>query len=128
MEAAQYDILPKRKGKTDGSFKNLSKINFFTNYYEIQINTKKSQLYQYSFSLPENIPADSGVYSKCIRNNKDILKQKIGIIAHSGQILWGTRELKIPITLECQYSEQNKAEAIIKLTKQLDIRDLDNNE
>lgn len=78
--------------------------------------------------MPENIPADSGVYNRSIRSSKAILKEKIGYIAHSGQILWGALELRIPITLECQYSEENKAEAIIKLTKQLDIGDLDNNE
>lgn len=49
-------------------------------------------------------------------------------MAHSGQILWGSLELKIPTTLECQYSEENKAEAIVKLTKQLELMDLNSNE
>lgn len=46
-------ILPKRNGQTDGSFKNLSPIQFFTNYYDINLDIKKSKLHQYSFSLPE---------------------------------------------------------------------------
>lgn len=50
---ANYDILPKRNGKSDGSFKNMNSIKFFTNYFEIALNVKKSKIYQYSFSLPE---------------------------------------------------------------------------
>lgn len=123
-----YEILPKRNGKSDNSFKNMGTTKFFTNYFDIGINVKKSRIFQYSFSLPENIPADSEVYGKCIRSNKKILKDKIGYIAYSGQTLWGTVELKIPTTLECQYSDDNKAEALVKLTKQLDIMDLNNNE
>lgn len=54
-----YKILPKRNGKSDGSFKRMRPINFYTNFYTIDIDTRKSTIYQYSFSLPEDIPHDS---------------------------------------------------------------------
>jgi hypothetical protein len=56
---ADYAILPKRNGKTDNSFKNIPKIKFHTNYYDILIEGKKSVIYQYSFELPQDIPYDS---------------------------------------------------------------------
>ena len=32
---ADYQILPKRNGRSDGSYKNLAKCKFFTNYFVI---------------------------------------------------------------------------------------------
>lgn len=87
---ADYQLMPKRNGKSDGSFKKLNSIKFFTNYYEIALASDKSKIYQYSFALPEEIPQDSALYRKAIPSIKLILKQKIGYIAHSGQIIWGT--------------------------------------
>lgn len=50
---ADYQLMPKRNGKSDGSFKKLNSIKFFTNYYEIALASDKSKIYQYSFALPE---------------------------------------------------------------------------
>lgn len=49
---ADYRIMPKRNGKSDDSFKKLNPIKFFTNYYDIAFDNKKSVVYQYSFALP----------------------------------------------------------------------------
>jgi len=49
---ADYRIMPKRNGKSDDSFKKLPLIKFFTNYYDIAFDNKKSVVYQYSFALP----------------------------------------------------------------------------
>lgn len=95
---ADYQLMPKRNGKSDGSFKKLNAIKFFTNYYDIGLSDK-SKLYQYSFALPEDIPQDSALYRRAIPSIKGILKEKIGYIAHSGQILWGSLHLKVPTTL-----------------------------
>ena len=68
-------LLPKRNGKTDGSFRrNLQPISFFTNYYGIECDPKKTAIYQYSFSLPEEIPQDSSVYPRAIASIKKTLR------------------------------------------------------
>ena len=87
---AEYQLLPKRNGKTDGSFKKLTPIKFYTNYYDIALRADKSTIYQYSFALPEDIPQDSELYHKSIFCIKKTLIEKIGYIAHSGQMIWGT--------------------------------------
>ena len=71
---AEYQLLPKRNGKSDGSFKKLQTIKYYTNYFDISLNTNKSQIYQYSFTLPETIPQDSEVYGKSISFAKKTLK------------------------------------------------------
>ena len=55
----EYNILPKRNGRTDGSFKNNTKCRFFTNYFEIDYQSCGSRIYQYDFSLPPEVPQDS---------------------------------------------------------------------
>jgi hypothetical protein len=52
----EYQLMPKRSTKTDGSFNTLRKINFFTNYYDINIGKKGTKLYQFSIQLPQHIP------------------------------------------------------------------------
>jgi hypothetical protein len=98
-----YKILPKRNGQTDGSFKSLNTTKFFTNFYEISIDNTKSKIYQYSFALPEEIPQDSQLYSKSIYSIKRSLKDKIGYLGHSGQMIWGTVGLKVPTTFNCKF-------------------------
>jgi hypothetical protein len=51
--------LPKRNGKSDGSFKKLNPVKFFTNYYDISIGADQSKIYQYDFALPKEVPQDS---------------------------------------------------------------------
>lgn len=99
---AEYQLLPKRNGKSDGSFKKLNPIKFYTNYYEIAISTDKTKIFQYSFALPEDIPQDSEVYGKAISSVKKTLKEKLGYVAHSGQMIWGTTALKVPMTIACK--------------------------
>lgn len=48
---ADYQILPKRNGNSDGSFRQLNPIRFYTNYYEVDIGLDKGAIYQYSFAL-----------------------------------------------------------------------------
>ena len=71
---ADYQILPRRAGKSDGSYKNIKKCKYFTNYFHVEIDQKKSRIYQYSFLLPEDIPQDSSIYHEAIRNSKNYLK------------------------------------------------------
>ena len=122
-----YKILPKRNGKSDGSFKRMRPINFYTNFYNIDIDTRKSTIYQYSFSLPEDIPHDSEIYQCAINSIKKTLKDKIGYLAHTGQMIWGKLSLKVPTTFQCQFNfQENKysLESVVKQTKELDLRDL----
>lgn len=55
MQAEQYQILPKRTQHTDKSFTKLETIKFYTNLYEIGIDEKTSKIYQFDFSLPNEI-------------------------------------------------------------------------
>lgn len=71
---ADYAILPKRNGRSDGSLRNLAAIKFYTNYYDISIEGKKSIVYQYSFELPQEIPQDSELYDKAIMSIRRLLK------------------------------------------------------
>jgi len=96
---ADYAILPKRNGKSDGSLRNQGTTKFFTNYYDISIEGKKSTIYQYSFELPAEIPQDSQLYDKAIMSIKRLLKEKIDYLAHKGQMIWGNAKLAVPTTI-----------------------------
>ena len=50
---AEYQLLPRRNGRADGSFKNVAKTKFFTNYFTIEIDPKRQKIYQFDFKLPE---------------------------------------------------------------------------
>lgn len=121
---ADYQILPKRNGKSDDSFKKLPSMDFYTNYFTFSLKEKQSKLYQYSFSLDE-IPADSNLYNRAIKNAAKILRERIGMVAHSKQMLWGTKKITTASTIEIN-DEQVKGEAMIKPIKDIDLRDLGN--
>ena len=95
---ADYDILPKRKGKSDGSFAKVPKCKFFTNYFEVSLDPAKQKIYQYSCALPEHIPHDSVLYSKAMNSVKKSLKEEFGYLAHKGQMFWGTKNCPIAST------------------------------
>lgn len=91
MKITDYKILPKRNGKVDSAFRdNWKPVKFCTNYYDISIDSKKSKIYQYSFALPQDIPQDSGLYSHALASIKKTLREKVGYIAVSKQVVWGT--------------------------------------
>lgn len=46
-----YTILPKRNGRSDGSFKKMPNVSFFTNFYEIDLKTDSKKIYQYDIKL-----------------------------------------------------------------------------
>ena len=46
-----YKILPKRNGRSDGSFKKLTPVKFFTNFYEIGLKPNANKIYQYDIKL-----------------------------------------------------------------------------
>lgn len=100
---ADYSIFPKRNGRSDGSSKNWAKAKFFTNYYQIEIDPKRSTLHQYSFLLPEEVPQDSHLYHKAVRNISKLLKEECGYLSHKGQMFWGTKLIKVPITPKCKF-------------------------
>ena len=125
---ADYTILPKRNGRTDGSFKNNPKCKFFSNYYDISVDPKKSKIYQYSFALPEDIPQDSELYDKSIRSLRKFLKDEYGYLNHKGQMFWGTKLLKVPTTKKVQFKFADtdyNFESLIKNTRELDLSELD---
>ena len=124
----EYTILPKRNGQSDGSRKKWTTKRFFSNYYEIQINQKKSKLYQYDFKLPEEIPQDSDLYEKGLRSVKKFLKDEFGFVAHKGQQFWGLKSCKVPTVHRAKFSFSEKEfdfEVVIKQTKELDLSELD---
>ena len=132
---AEYNLLPKRNGRSDGSFKNYGKARFFTNYFEIDFDSKKHKIYQYDFKLPPEIPQDSSLYNKAICSIKGFLKENYGYIAHKGQMFWGQKESKVATTKDVQFDEgeggekiSHKFEALIKLTRPIDLRELDTEE
>lgn len=95
---ADYQILPKRNGRSDGSYKNNTKPKFFTNYFNIDIDPKRSKIYQFAFTLPEEVPQDSSLYHESIKSIKKFLIKELGYLAHKGQMFWGTIPSKVPTT------------------------------
>lgn len=59
------------------------------------------------------------------------LKEKIGLLNFKGKMLWGSVKCDVPLEYTCKFSfEENdfEYEALIRLAKELDIRDLMDNE
>ena len=54
-----YKILPKRNGRSDGSFQKMPVVSYFTNFYEIGLRTQTKKIYQYDIKLESDIPQDS---------------------------------------------------------------------
>lgn len=128
---ADYKILPKRNGKTDGSFNNIAKCKFFTNYFNIQIDPKKQKIYQFDFKLPEEVPQNSNLYHEAIKSIKKFLKEEYSYLVHKGQMFWGLKASKVPTTQKCKFQYQDteyQFQAIIRQTRELNIPDLDTEE
>jgi hypothetical protein len=77
------------------------------------------------------VPQDSELYGRAVASIKKELKEKILFLAHKGQMIWGERELKVPTTFACSFEHKGTShnfESLIKPTKSLPLRDLDNPE
>ena len=87
---SQYQMLAKRDKKTE-MFTRGVKNQFLTNYFTVEIDPKKTIIYQFDFKLPQEIPDDSMFYDKSIRTIKLSLKEDFGYICHKGKMFWGTK-------------------------------------
>lgn len=128
---AEYKTLPKRNGRSDGSYNNIAKAKFFTNYFNIEIDPKKQKIYQYDFKLPEEVPQNSNIYHEAVKSIKKFLKDEYGYLVHKGQMFWGTKSSKVPTTQKCVFRFQEtdfSYEALIKQTRELNMSDLDSPE
>lgn len=122
-----YTILPKRNGRSDGSFKKLNVMKYFTNYYEVALNSQKTKIYQYDIKLPEEVPQDSELYNRAVVSVKKLLRNQIKYLCHKGQMIWGTMDSKIPLTLNCRFEfkdNEYEHEAIITKRKEVTMKDL----
>ena len=98
-------------------------MEFFTNYYNVQIDLKKLKLYQYV--LESDVPADSTeILYKMIRSISGQLKDRIGFVSFRGNMLWGNKSSNIPVNLVCKYTvgengdrQEVSQEVMIKQTK-----------
>jgi hypothetical protein len=55
------------------------------------------------------------------------LKETLGFVTASGKMLWGVKNLNVPLTLKAEFTYQEKSfkfEVIIKPTKSLDVYSL----
>jgi hypothetical protein len=84
------NLLPTRKYLAEQSFKNYTKSNFITNFYDIRLAEKYSVFYQYTFETTPEIPLDSKeLLYQIIRHAKKQLVDKIDLITISGKMAWG---------------------------------------
>lgn len=124
---ADYNILPKRTGKTDGSFKKLQTLEYYTNFFDINLKLDKFTIHQYDIKLPEQIPHNSRLYDKAVISIRNQLREDIGYKTHKGQMIWGVKPSKLALRYDCKFSHTDKEyslEAIITKRKELDIDDL----
>ncbi len=82
-------------------------------------------VYQFTFDAEPVIPQDSKqlliALTKSIRKE---LKEKIGYVTASGLMIWGVKNLNIPLCIKTQFQYQDKDykfDVIIKPTKTLDV-------
>jgi hypothetical protein len=79
---SDYTTLQKRtKSRSDGSFKGKPLENFCSNYFDLEINPKKSIVYQYDYKLEEGstvIEKGSQLYYKVVKQLKQDLKDTLG--------------------------------------------------
>lgn len=127
---SNYQLLSRRPLKTE-TYKNAPKRKFFTNYFTVEIDSKKSDIYQFAFTLPEEIPHDSSLYDRAIRSIKNELKRDYGYLCHKGQMIWGTKPCDIPTPKTCVFKYGGtdfKFEAMLAQTRKLNLGDLDSKE
>lgn len=100
----EYTTLATRKPK----FNNAQTRKFFTNHYEICLNSQNSTLYQYAFTTSPKIAADSTrKLGSIIGKAWTELKTKIGIIAVRGQNLYGKISSNITLTVLSKVIEKD---------------------
>ena len=101
-----YEFLPKRVAKSDGSFKKQTPAKFETNYYDLKIDYGR-KIYQYSIEL-KDIPDDSGLYKLAVKSIKDKLKDEIDFLFSKGQMMWGNKPCKLVLTKTCKFKHKEK--------------------
>lgn len=87
-----YTLLPKRKfSNSNKPWKDWEKTEFYTNYFQVNIDSTKNKIYQYSFELDKSIPDDSELYYHGAKSIRTILRKEIGLLVFKGKMLWGTK-------------------------------------
>lgn len=127
---SEYQLLAKRDKKLE-VFNKGKKKQFMTNYFNVSIDEKKALVYQYAFSLPEEIPHDSMFYEKSIRSIKNSLKEEYGYLCHKGQMFWGTKKVEVPTVKDCSFKFGDTDfgfDGFITKTRELNLRDLSSQE
>lgn len=120
----EYTTLATRKPK----FTNAQPRKFFTNHYEICLNSQNSTLYQYAFTTSPKIAADSTrKLGFIIGKAWTELTAKIGIIAVRGQNIYGKIGSNITLTVLSKVIEKDELvtyQITIKKTKEISLKDM----
>jgi len=71
--------------------------SFYSNIFEIVLKKDCPSIYQFSYELAPNLPADSaGLKQKIISTIFSELKKLIGIVGSKGDMLWGKKSISKP--------------------------------
>lgn len=109
MELPKSELLelPKRPYNQPLNFPRSATKQCVTNYYSIELGPK-TPIYQMVFDTEPSIPNDSkDLLFECIRAIRKKIKEAVELIAISGRMLWGLKELKQPITLISDFVFEN---------------------
>lgn len=72
-----------------------------SNYYPIQLGGKYSQIFQMSFDTEPAIPNDSrDLLYEVIRAIRKQVREKVELVSFAGKMLWGLKELPIPLNIK----------------------------
>lgn len=119
-------MLPKRNLTKPTKFEHADKYLFYTNYYQVIMEKKRSHIYQYY--LESDIPADSTeVLYKVIRSLGKELREKIGLLSFRGNMLWGSKSNNLALTMiaKIQVDQKDQTyEVMIKQSKELDVDEI----
>ena len=94
MEGTEPDLLtlPRRPYNQSVNLPECIPKTCLTNFYEIDLNGARNQIYEYSFEVKPEIPTNSkDILQKVIRSIKQQTKDNLDVNAWSGNVLWGSK-------------------------------------
>lgn len=93
---------------------------FVTNFYTIKLNQAKSIIYQFAYFVTPEIENDSSKkLQHIVRNVWRELVAKIGLISVRGNALFGTKDIKVPLTFKSKIKNEEVDEIYEILIKKV---------
>jgi hypothetical protein len=130
MEEDKLEFLPRRNSKQWTDIKSANEATFYSNLYNFSYSNKNLNFYQYVMTTEPELPLDAtNMFRRIIKSLRKKLKEELEIISDSGVIIWGLKKIKIPLSLQTDFTEgesKHKFNVLIKHTKDLPVLDLMN--